>query len=145
MSRNNWVWMPHAGHFICGSKCQFHLNTYVNGYIVSTVGELWPERASREIHAEIYDPEWYRENNKLRGDYFDNAYMKRFGFENIGCDRKYETMVFKAKRSEYGCCPYIIASGGELAFRGYNKPEDAYEGHRDMCVRYDKEAGHDQQ
>lgn len=31
--------MPHAGHFIGGNSCSFHLNTHVNGYIVSTVGE----------------------------------------------------------------------------------------------------------
>lgn len=40
MERDKWVWMPHAGHFILGHKCQFRLCTYVGKYIVSTVGEL---------------------------------------------------------------------------------------------------------
>jgi len=31
--------MPHAGHFCGASLCRFRLNTYVNGYIISTVGE----------------------------------------------------------------------------------------------------------
>ena len=39
MSADKWIWMGHAGHFILGHKCRFHLSTYVNGYIVSTVGE----------------------------------------------------------------------------------------------------------
>lgn len=34
------IWMPHPGHFILRRDCQFRLNTYVNGYIVSTIGEL---------------------------------------------------------------------------------------------------------
>lgn len=34
------IYMPHAGHFILGHRCAFKLNTYVNGYIISTVGEL---------------------------------------------------------------------------------------------------------
>lgn len=34
------IWMGHAGHFICGNECHFRLNTYVNRFIVSTVGEL---------------------------------------------------------------------------------------------------------
>lgn len=38
--KQDWIWMPHPGHFICGYKCQFKLCTYVNGYIVSTVGEM---------------------------------------------------------------------------------------------------------
>ena len=40
MKKENWVWMPHVGHFIMGHECRFRLNTYVGGYVVSTVGEL---------------------------------------------------------------------------------------------------------
>lgn len=39
MKKQNWIWMPHAGHLCVSSRCQFHLNTYVGKYIVSTVGE----------------------------------------------------------------------------------------------------------
>lgn len=107
MSKDKWIWMPHAGHFICGHKCRFKLNTYVNGYIVSTVGEL----------------------------YFSDDKE-----ETVGCDRKYETMVFKAKKSDHKCCPYVQSNGSDIDFAGYNTPEDAYEGHLKFCNKYDKKA-----
>lgn len=132
---DKWIWMPHAGHFILGSCCRFHLSTYVNGYIVSTVGELWNERGVREIHAGVFDRIWLTANRHLRGDYFDHAYFKRFGYEEIGCDRKYETMVFKAKKSKQKCCPYQMTTG-EKDFQGYNSPEGAYLGHLKMCRKY---------
>jgi len=49
MNKNKWIWMPHAGHFLLGNKCQFRLNTYVGKYIVSTVGEYLPDEGIREI------------------------------------------------------------------------------------------------
>lgn len=128
--------MPHAGHLIISNKCRFHLNTYIGGYVVSTVGEWWPERSVREVHAKVYDPEWLRENQHLKGDMFDSAYFKRFGFEEIGCDRTYETMVFKAKKSSHKCCPYVMVSGDNKDFDSYNKPEDASAGHMKMCEKW---------
>jgi len=138
MEKNRWVWMPHAGHFILGSKCQFKLNTYVGGYIISTVGELWNERGVREIHAEVHDLEWLKENKHLKGDYFDVAYFKRFGFEEIGCDRKYETMVFKARKSKNKCCPYEIIVSEEVDFNSYDNPGEAYKGHLRSCMKWSK-------
>ena len=102
----NWIWMPHPGHFICSSQCRFIMNTCVGKYIVSTVGEWWPDRGQREIHAKIYDPAWFAEHHALLGDNFDREYKKKFGYEDIGCDRKYETMVFKSRKSGHKCCPY---------------------------------------
>jgi hypothetical protein len=136
MNKAEWVWMPHAGHFILGDRCKFKLNTYVGGYIISTVGELWNDRKTREVHAEVYDSKWLSENMLLKGDYFDSAYMKRFGFEDIGCDRKYETMVFKARKSDNKCCPYEIIVSEEVDFAGYNKPEDAHKGHLELCLKW---------
>lgn len=135
MKKDKWIWMGHAGHFICADKCRFHLNTYVGGYIVSTVGEYWPERAVREIHARVYNSEWHRENNHLLGDNYDAAYMKRFGFEEIGCGRTYETMVFKAKKTDYICCPWQM-SGAELDFLGYNNEDEASKGHMKLCNKW---------
>lgn len=135
MKKDKWIWMPHAGHLIVGDKCQFHLNTYVGRYIVSTVGEYWPEKGVRKIHAQVYDLNWLQENKHLLGDTFDNAYMKKFGFEDIGCDRKYETMVFKAKKSTHKCCPYKMILG-EIDMKGYNSAEDAYEGHLKLCEKW---------
>ena len=75
------------------AHCRFHLATQVGKYC--QVGEYWPERSSREIRAEVHDPEWLGKNRHLKGDYFDSAYMTRLDLK-IGCDRKYERMVFKA-------------------------------------------------
>lgn len=138
MKKDKWIWMPHAGHLIVASKCQFHLNTYVGGYIVSTVGEYWPERGVREIHAAVYDATWLHENKHLRGDIFDHAYMKRFGYETIGCDRKFETMVFKARKDKNKCCPYRIIVGKDVDMRGYNKAEEARMGHLQLCDKWSK-------
>jgi hypothetical protein len=136
MTKDRWIWMPHAGHFICSDHCIFHLNTYVGGYVVSTVGELWNERAVREIHAKIYAPEWLQENAHLKGDEFDSAYMRKFGYEEIGCDRKYETMVFKAQKSNNKCCPYKIIVSEQVESNAYNEPEDAYKGHLELCEKW---------
>ena len=128
--------MPHAGHFIGGKNCKFILNTYVGKYIVSTVGELWWGRSSREIVAEVQNPQWFRTNRYLKGDTFDNAYMKEFGYDEVGCGRKYETMVFKARKSTNKCCPYSIDVTSELDFEGYNDRGDATEGHYAMCEKW---------
>lgn len=133
--------MPHPGHLCISSKCQFHLNTWVGKHIVSTVGEYWPERRVREIHAEIHDPAWFKENGKLMGDHFDYAYMKRFGFEDVGAYRKYETMVFLARPSEvkekdFLCCPYEAIADESLDFLGYKTATEAYQGHLKMCEKW---------
>jgi hypothetical protein len=139
MKKDKWVWMPHAGHLIVGDKCKFHLNTYVGKYIVSTVGEYWPERIPREIHAKIYDQNWFIENKELRGDTFDHEYFKKFGYEEIGCGRTYETMVFEAfKIKDSQCCPYEINVGKQVDFDGYNNAKEAYEGHIKMCQKWSK-------
>ena len=135
IKKEKWIWMPHAGHLIVGDQCKFHLNTKVGKYIVSTVGEYWPDRQVREIHAKVYNPKWLEENKHLLGDNFDVTYFKEFGYEEIGCDRKYETMVFRAKKSKYKCCPYEMITG-ELDFEGYNTAEEAYKSHLKLCKKW---------
>ena len=136
VTKDKWVWMPHAAHYICADKCRFFMATKVGRYIVSTVGEYWPDRAVREIHARIHDPEWHAEHNHLKGDYYDHEYMKRFGFEEVGYKRLYETMVFKSKKSDNGCCPYVIKNATELEMDVYNEASEAYKGHMKMCRTY---------
>ena len=138
MNKEKWIWMPHPGHCIISHQCRFHLNTCVGKYIISTIGEWWPERDSREIHARIYGPKWLSKNKHLKGDNFDRAYMLRFGYEEVGCDRKYETMVFRAKKSDNKCCPYVIDVSNELDFAEYNEPEKAVAGHHRLCVKWSK-------
>lgn len=134
----DWIWMPHAGHFICGRDCQYHLTTFVNGYIVSTVGELWFDRQLRIIHAQIHDPAWLAENRDLKGEFFDEEYKNKFGFEQVGADRLYETMVFHAKAYKSKCCPYVAANWTDLDFKGYNDADAATEGHYALCLKWSK-------
>lgn len=109
--KEKWIWMPHHGHFICGSRCRFHLNTYIGNYIVSTVGEMMKD------------------------------FKDGFDFEDIGHGRKYETMVFEAVKEdkEVKCCPFR-QSGDCLDMEGYNDPNSAYEGHLRLCKKWAKKS-----
>lgn len=140
---SNWEWYGEAGHFICGRDCRFHLCTKIGNYVISTVGKYWPSRSSREIHASVHDPKWLAENKSLLGAYFDAAYMKRFGFEQIGFDRTYETMVFRAsgKCEAKECnCGLPTIDPTELDFLGYNDAKSAREGHMKLCRKWSREA-----
>jgi|SRR6266853_2466893 len=132
MNKDQWVWMPHAAHFICGNDCRFHLATYVGDYIVSTVGEYLPDSEVREIIASV-------KKIKLegRGDIRLADFMKKCGYQDLGVDRKYETMVFKGrKQDKHKCCPYRIEDYTEIDCNGYNKAEDAYKGHLELCEKW---------
>ena len=137
--RKDWKWFGLAGHFIMGHACRFHLTTKVGGHLVSTIGQLWPERPVREIHAKVYDLAWFMKNRHLQGDEFDSAYMRRFGFETIGCNRKFETMVFKAGKpcsNKYCDCGQPDVNGSELDFSAYKTIAEATAGHLAMCEKY---------
>jgi hypothetical protein len=136
MKKDKWIWMPHAGHFIMGNSCRFRLNTYVGKYIVSTVGELFTDQQVKRIHAEIQDPKWYAENRLEKGDVFDYKYQMKFGYDDLGSDRTYETMVFVARKSKEKCCPWEIDVSEEVDMNGYNKAEDAYAGHLKLCKKW---------
>lgn len=132
--------MGHAGHFMGGAECRFHLTTYLgNGYLVSTVGEWWPQREIREIHAAALDPKWYEANRHLNGISFDDAYRVQFGFREIWYDRLYETMVFKADSSdECDACPYAMSDVHGLDVKRYKDAGEAQKGHYAMCKRWSK-------
>ena len=96
------TWMGHAGHFICGRDCGFRLACHVNGFIISTVGEL------------------------KYGSDSDDAPMRTLG---ASPDSFYETMVFKAVKSNHVCCPFQMESGSEIDGKLYENAEDATRGH----------------
>lgn len=130
-SKDKWVWMPHPGHFVAAFDCRFHLNTYVNGYIVSTVGEWFPDAPVREILAQC-------EGITLsgRGDERQYDYMKKLGFSDLSPGYKYETMVFKARPSYEGscpCCPYVVENSDVLDSHRYRTSAIAYDGHLKTC------------
>jgi hypothetical protein len=101
-----------------------------------TIGELWNDSVVRRIYAESRNKLWWEQNNHLRGDSFDKSYMKKFGYEEVGCERLYETMVFKAKKANQVCCPYVMSNAMELDCDGYVTPESATRGHMDMCKKW---------
>lgn len=148
MSKKDWIWMPHAGHLCVGEQCLFRLNTFVNGYIVSTVGEYYPSRDVRRINCEIsmrFHPE-KKIDMSLQGSFFDYEYLKTFGYEPIGGSPLdlYETMVFKAAKTDHACCPYKLEmSSDELDIERYSTAGDAYNGHLKMCEKWDKKKGID--
>jgi len=117
-----WRWFGNAAHLCVGHHCRFHLATLVGGgFLVSTAGQHWPDRDAREIHASIFDPGWFADNKHLKGGFFDEAYMRRFGFGEIGgSGRKYETMVFKAGKpcSIKGCGCGLPMISGHMAMCG---------------------------
>ena len=139
-SSTEWKWFGHACHLIVSQWCRFHLCTQVGTYLVSTVGEYWPERPTREIHAQVLDPRWLAKNQPLKGDMFDVVYMKRFGYEEIGAGRKYETIVFTAgppcSEKDCDCGMPIPLEWSELDSDGYNSAGAAAAGHLAMCEKW---------
>lgn len=143
--QTGWLWYGNAAHLIVGRWCRFHLATVVGGgkWLVSMVGEYWPDRPVREIHADLKDPAWLKKNIGLQGEMFDSEYFDRFGYHEIGWDRTYETMVFaviEGKFCECGCGIPIFALS-ELDFSGYKDARAAGEGHLRLCLEWEKRKG----
>jgi hypothetical protein len=136
--KSDWKWFGSAGHLIVGQWCRFHLCTQVGDYYVSTVGEYWPERVVREIHAKVHDPNWLVTNGHRRGDDFDAAYMNKFGFESIGIDGDiYETMVFRAGEPcaipDCDCGLPSPNDWSDLLCRRFKTRGQATRGHMEIC------------
>lgn len=126
--------MPHPAHFICSRDCRFHLATRVGPWIVSTVGEFEPCMSVQEIRAESKGL-----TLKGRGDARRADAMRQLGYEEIGYQRTYETMVFpSAPRDDDGdtCCPWTAADFCEVECEGYNDAGAAYAGHLALCEKY---------
>lgn len=128
------VWMPHPAHFICSRDCKFVMATAIGGVVVSTVGEYWPDREVRKIHADVRGVRF-----DGKGDNWDAQFFEKFGFIEIGYKRKYETMVFlsrPATEEEGLCCPFRIRSGLDLDGDTYNESVDAYRGHLALIAKW---------
>lgn len=119
---DQWKWFGHAGHFICGQWCRFHLCTLVGDYLVSTVGLYVHPRHSGG--SERSEAEWLAAN--------PNG-------EEIGCGRFYETMVFRAGApcAAEGCeCGIPAIASSELDFEGYVTAGAAAAGHLALCEKW---------
>ncbi len=111
-SMKNWVWYGNAKHFIGASNCKFHLATKIGNWIISTVGE--------------YKPDSFKPTKKQV-------------FEEIGPERFYETMVFRAIKCPCGCNEFVCDVSSfypvsNLQFRGYKTSEEASNGHAELCL-----------
>lgn len=119
---SEWQWFGHAGHFICGQWCRFHLCTKVGEYLVSTVGLYVPPHKTGG--SERTEAEWLADNP-------DGA--------DIGCDRKYETRVFGAGEpcTSSDCnCGLPTTVHPELDVFPANKAGDARANHMTLCKKY---------
>lgn len=128
--------MPHAAHLIVSQDCKFHLATKVGKYIISTVGEYFPDSNVREIFANSRGIKLEGMGDARRADY-----MKKIGFEEIHYGGfLYETYVFRSKKSE-GCkaCPFVIDGGRSTVEEICSKtPEQAFKDHYRMCLKWSK-------
>ena len=135
---SKWRWFGNAGHFICGRWCQFHLCTKVGKYLVSTVGEYFPPEGVMEINAKVRGIELVGKGDARRADY-----MRKIGFETLGSERTFETMVFGAgapcKAPDCKCgLPSIETS--ELDFFGSTDAVEATKGHYRLCRKWAKKS-----
>ena len=103
-----------AGHFICAARCNFRRNTLIeSGDTRVVVSTVGALRLKED----------------------------RQGFSDLGCDRTYETMAFRAgaKCKANGCaCGQPVIVHPELEFRGYNDAKSATEGHYAVCLKFAK-------
>ncbi len=121
--KSDWKFFGNAAHFICGRWCRFHLATLVGKYLVSTVGEY--VHPSRSKGGEQSEAKWLKAN---------------WPGEEIGCGRKYETMVFLAGEpcSSPECkCGLPTIAGSELDFRPANDAGTATANHYELCGKFD--------
>ena len=132
----DWKWYGNAGHFICAQWCEFHLCTEVGAFLVSTVGQYMPPESVREILAQSRGV-----SLEGKGDARLADYHKKIGYEKLGFERTFETMVFRigadrCTRSDCNCgLPDFYVE--ELEMIPYNQAGDANTGHLAMCEKYD--------
>lgn len=65
-------------------------------------------------------------------------FSEKEGIKEIGYQRKYETMVFRARKSRRKCCPFEINVQKEVDFMGYETAAKATEGHLLLCEKWSK-------
>ena len=136
IEEKDWKWYGDTGHFICSFWCRFHMLTEIGDYMISTVGEYVPDSPVRDIIAESRGIPL-----KGKGDERLADYMRKIGYEEIGFQRKYETMVFKLGDTrcevvDCGCARRLPENFENLDFDGYNTRAEATEGHYKLCRKF---------
>jgi len=117
-----WKWFGLVGHFICGRWCRFHMATQIGDHFISTVGlYVHPRHSQGSEQAEI---KFLAEN--------PNG-------EQIGYDRTYETMVFRAGLActATDCdCGMPQIDGHELDYLPANSIKEAQDNHMMLCKKW---------
>lgn len=132
--RDQWQWFGKPAHFICSHDCRFHMATKVGPWVVSTVGEYLPDSQVRDILAKARGIVL-----SGKGDERLASWMEQAGYEEIGSERTYETMVFVAGPpcgDGCGCGVPTLRSASERDFRGYQNAHDATAGHYELCEKW---------
>lgn len=118
ISAEKWKWYGMAGHFIVADKCLHHLCTRVGRYLISTVGNYYPNGSRIGLKSER---------------------------EEIGCGRLFETFVFDLGRKPGECecgCGLPKPQGGmsEIDALPANDEKTADANHMKMCRKYARKA-----
>ena len=108
---NEWRWFGVAGHFIGAARCRHHLHTRVGDFRISTVGGYLPG---------------------VRGTQEE--------FEEVGCDRLYETFVFRIAGECVSCDPPCgqgeLDDWCEIDSLPANDAQTAEANHMALCAKY---------
>lgn len=108
---HKWKWFGHAAHLIVGNMCRFHLATLVRTgrILVSTVGEYVPRSQPNGIEK----------------------------FETVGCDRLYETYVFRTTKGKCECgCGLPLINYSEIDSLPANDARTATKNHMKLCQKW---------
>lgn len=120
---SEWEWYGDVGHCCVGRWCRFHLHTRIGAFIVSTIGQYVHPRHSGGSEQE--EAKWLKQH--------PNG-------EEIGCDRLYETFVFRHSGNRCGgacnCGEMMVEDYSEIDSLGANDQRTANENHMTLCLKY---------
>ena len=91
--KDEWVWYGFPGHFICGSRCAYHLCTRIGDRLVSTVGTFYPNGPNKEMErVGIGDKDFYETMVFMCDGETDSGDPNITGWDKLFCE-KYETSI----------------------------------------------------
>ena len=110
---SGWEWFGYPGHLCVASRCQFRMLTRVGKYVISSVGDYFPDF------------------NRVPGEFGE-----RETIGGSGPDQFFETYVFRSDGTmeECGCCPQRDYS--EIDSKRTSTATEARDCHKRMCNKY---------
>jgi hypothetical protein len=113
MTEDEWVHCDQPHHFIGSRDCRWSRATRVGCWIVSSIGDYWPQHAGARLPPE----------RRPLGHLDDRPAF-------------YETMVFPADRVGDGCAVGGPLGWGNVTDEHYATEVEAEAGHEAMCRRW---------